>query len=149
VSPNEKKEEHSNPLFAKTDGFTAAPGWGTPSVEEQPPVVLQIKSPPIAGEPVKKQIPTIVKKRGNQPSTHVMDSEIPYEDRHRKITMMLDKRLGQAFRAYLRDKEYGSSQGARFNHLIFMALSQVYEMDPKLLEQEFTYEVLMSLPDQE
>jgi hypothetical protein len=98
-------------------------------------------------EPAKKQPQVVNATNTNQPSTHDMGSEVPFEDRHKKINGMLDKRLLPWWNAWMCDKDYGRSKVARFNQLVMIALiAENYDIDPTLLDQDFTWEVHKNLP---
>lgn len=147
MSPNNKEEEeHRNPLFENTQTFSAAPGWSTPTPNGVTSTTIHIQKPPLPSpesETRKKHLPEPKRKQGYQPSTHDMSSEIPYNDRHKKINGMLDKRLLPYWNAIMRDKEYGSSMTMRFNRMIMIfLLAENYEVNPSLLDEEFTWEDL-------
>jgi hypothetical protein len=129
-----------NPLFAKTDGFTAAPGWGTPPpVQEEPvPVVLQITSPPPTPEepkvvqPTMQQLAMTLPKAG-QPSIHDMRSDVPYDFRYKKDNVQVDRRLWTHWIHLI--KRSGYSKTDAFNRLLIeLLVAHGYEIDPDLLD---------------
>jgi len=139
--PNDSTETNRSTRLQRLREQIAPPGPASETPVAPPPATPAAEPPQTQPQQAGTPVPGSAWKGLGQPSSHDRLSVVPFEMRHKKENVMIDKRLLASY--YDLMGKLGRSKVEAFNAMLLQVLLDAgYPLDPKLLERPFQWEDL-------